>query len=301
MPFDGQLSSDAYTGYTGFGGTNPDAPTPDGGGAGGGSDWISAIINLGAQIYASEVARSNTKKTIKAQKDAAELAWQRELEMWYKQNAYNDPSAQMQRLLNAGLNPNLMYGNGSASTGNSSSLPRYNAPNLQYNYKPIDIPAVLSGFQDFRLRQAQINNVEAQTANTRARTINENITGAILKMKEWDKDQETSAKGHNQWHDRMYRGQAEAADVMGDRAQAALKSEWQRIMLMSQDEQLKMLQQNQMQKHMTATDLENEKRRAQVIYERQKAEWAKSGVTSGDHVLLRILVRMMNESGVAFD
>lgn len=42
-------------------------------------------------------------------------------------NQYNSPAAQMERLQLAGLNPNLMYGNG-ASTGNaSSSMPGVNA------------------------------------------------------------------------------------------------------------------------------------------------------------------------------
>lgn len=43
-------------------------------------------------------------------------------EMWEKNNAYNHPKAQMARLKEAGLNPNLIYGS-SANTGNSNSAP----------------------------------------------------------------------------------------------------------------------------------------------------------------------------------
>lgn len=43
--------------------------------------------------------------------------------MWNKQNEYNTPKNQMARYLDAGLNPNLIYGSGSASAGNSSSVP----------------------------------------------------------------------------------------------------------------------------------------------------------------------------------
>lgn len=47
-------------------------------------------------------------------------AWN--LEMWNRNNEYNTPAAQMQRLQAAGLNPDLMYGqNASGASGNSSS------------------------------------------------------------------------------------------------------------------------------------------------------------------------------------
>lgn len=42
-------------------------------------------------------------------------------ERWKRENAYNSPSAQVQRLMDAGLNPNLMYGE-SASTGNTDGV-----------------------------------------------------------------------------------------------------------------------------------------------------------------------------------
>lgn len=55
-----------------------------------------------------------------------------EQQMWNKQNAYNTPAAQVQRLKDAGLNPALMYGD-SASTGNADAVnmqPANHSPNL---------------------------------------------------------------------------------------------------------------------------------------------------------------------------
>lgn len=54
------------------------------------------------------------------QKEAAEIGWQRQLEAWNMENEYNSPSAQMQRYQDAGLNPNLIYGqsNTAGSIGN---------------------------------------------------------------------------------------------------------------------------------------------------------------------------------------
>lgn len=50
-------------------------------------------------------------------------AYQRDMEMWRIQQEYNSPSSQMARYQAAGLNPNLIYGQG--SSGNSTSMPSY--------------------------------------------------------------------------------------------------------------------------------------------------------------------------------
>ncbi|NDG53388.1 MAG: hypothetical protein EBY39_10245 [Flavobacteriia bacterium] len=47
-----------------------------------------------------------------AQKNEAKKQRQFSLDMWRRQNAYNTPAKQMQRLKEAGLNPALMYGQG---------------------------------------------------------------------------------------------------------------------------------------------------------------------------------------------
>ena len=53
-----------------------------------------------------------------------EKAYARSVEMWNMQNQYNSPTAQMSRLRQAGLNPNLVHGSG--VTGNSAgSAPQY--------------------------------------------------------------------------------------------------------------------------------------------------------------------------------
>lgn len=65
-----------------------------------------------------------------AQRKENEKAFDRNVEMWNMNNQYNSPEMQMERLKNAGLNPNLVYGNG--VTGNSSgNVPNYQAPNIQ--------------------------------------------------------------------------------------------------------------------------------------------------------------------------
>lgn len=68
----------------------------------------------------------------KYSKELAAQQNQYNIEMWERQAEYNSPTAQMARLSEAGLNPNLVYGG--VNPGNMSSAPQMvtpNAPNIQ--------------------------------------------------------------------------------------------------------------------------------------------------------------------------
>lgn len=123
------------------------------------SDIIGGVAGIGQAAINAKVARENTDSTITANKAMAEYQYSKDLEMWNRQNDYNSPAAQMERFKSAGLNPNLIYGQG--SPGNATQLPKFTAPTLEYNYKPVvDLPSTLSMFQDFQLRQAQVDNAK---------------------------------------------------------------------------------------------------------------------------------------------
>jgi len=116
----------------------------------------------------AKVQNRNTDLTIQANKMASEYAYSKDLEMWNRQNEYNSPTAQMDRYKKAGLNPMLIYGQGTASAGQATTLPKYQAPTAKYDYAPSgNIPGMLSQYQDFRLRQAQIDNLTAQADDNR--------------------------------------------------------------------------------------------------------------------------------------
>lgn len=120
----------------------------------------------------ARIARSNTDKTIAANKAEAELAYQRQVQMWHMQNLYNTPEQQMKRFTAAGLNPHLIYGQG--SPGNASSPPAYSPPDMRYQYEAPPYGAAVqsvlpmlmnigSWLQDMRLGQAQIKKVNVDT------------------------------------------------------------------------------------------------------------------------------------------
>lgn len=69
---------------------------------------------------------ASTKLNYEYSKKLAEQQNSYNLDMWRMNNEYNSPQAQMKRFEQAGLNPNLIYGQGSA--GNSSSPPQMITP-----------------------------------------------------------------------------------------------------------------------------------------------------------------------------
>lgn len=126
------------------------------------------------------MAKFNTDASINAQKSMAEYSYSKDVEMWNKQNEYNSPLQQMARFKEAGLNPNLIYGQGSA--GNATNLPRYQAPSPQYNYKSLNALPVLSAYQDVKQRMAQTDLIREQVNYTRNKTINEGLASALKNL-----------------------------------------------------------------------------------------------------------------------
>lgn len=136
-------------------------------------------VDLYNSIQNRNVSRENTDKTIKANLDLAKYAYSTDKEMWNLQNEYNTPQNQMQRFKEAGLNPNMIYGQGSA--GNATQMPKFNAPRQEYNYQPLQLPKAISMFQDFKLKQAQIDNVQEVVNLNKLKQATEAVRPSVLK------------------------------------------------------------------------------------------------------------------------
>lgn len=150
---------------------------------------LGAIIAGGASLLGSALGFGSQKKTNKANMELAkyqnewqtqenEKAYQRNLQMWNLQNEYNSPTQQMARLRTAGLNPNLVYGNG--VTGNSSgSAPQYQPADIKraelspYRGWNQGLSDAVSNFLAFRSNRAQVENMEAQNSLIRQQTATE--------------------------------------------------------------------------------------------------------------------------------
>ena len=106
--------------------------------------------------------------------ELAKYQFEQNLEQWNRQNAYNTPMAQMQRFKDAGLNPNLIFGQG--SNGNASSSPEYKAPHLQaYTGRTRDAQMLAqTSMLALEMQQKQLQNdaIAAGIEQTRAQTEN---------------------------------------------------------------------------------------------------------------------------------
>lgn len=116
-----------------------------------------------------------------------EYVYAQNLAQWQRENEYNSPSAQMQRLIEAGLNPNLVYGSGSATQSSASSptmtAAQYSSPRAERaTVNPargyvnnIDPFQAISISNQLGIQAAQKDQINAQAEYVRAQTDNERL------------------------------------------------------------------------------------------------------------------------------
>lgn len=160
---------------------------------------IGGLFNKGSQDSANKTNMEAVHATNQANKELAEyyanwnkqeneLAFQRDLQMMDKYNAYNAPAAQMERLTAAGLNPNLVYGSGNVA-GNQSGQASYTpakaqSPTMQaprisaYTGWNLGVSDAIRVYQQDRLQSSQIKNMEAQNDYIKQQTISEGLKQA---------------------------------------------------------------------------------------------------------------------------
>lgn len=141
-----------------------------------GADYLSSEKYMKDQKELNEQKFNYDKRLVIYQnsqnKKLADEAYQKDVAMWNMQNEYNSPAAQMQRLQQAGLNPNLVYGGGSVTGNTAGSAPSYNPPSYpQLTYpsmqaQKLDLARnVLGIFDDYQRIQNQA--LENQRENVR--------------------------------------------------------------------------------------------------------------------------------------
>lgn len=137
--------------------------------------------NIGNQISAAQQYRYQ-KRLMEQQNryntEAATTAYGRMKEMWNMENEYNLPSNQMSRYMDAGLNPNLIYGQSNPSAGfssaPSSSVSGASAPQVRFDNPINDIVKVfqLKNLAD----QNEVLKAEARDKNAAALLKTQGIT-----------------------------------------------------------------------------------------------------------------------------
>lgn len=139
------------------------------------------LAQAGAQVGTSALnflfGRRMQEKEFAANRAQSQLAYQNDLDMWNRQstwnrkmwdvqNEYNLPANQMQRLRDAGLNPNLAAGGGSAG-GQATSIqraemPKYQAARANYQAVPLAMPDMIGLYNQIKATNAQVDQAKAQ-------------------------------------------------------------------------------------------------------------------------------------------
>lgn len=82
------------------------------------------IAGTGANYLQSMLDKKHAKDQLETEMafnaEQAALNRQFQVDMWEKNNLYNSPEAQLKRLMAAGVNPNMMFGNGYNAVGSSA-------------------------------------------------------------------------------------------------------------------------------------------------------------------------------------
>lgn len=95
-----------------------------------GGSLLNGIIGVGSQLLANNAAKNQQAREQEWSAEQAQInrdyqtsereaAQQWNLEQWNRENEYNSPAAQMQRAVEAGMNPNMLYGSSTGSVASS--------------------------------------------------------------------------------------------------------------------------------------------------------------------------------------
>lgn len=116
---------------------------------------------LGSLASNASTARQN-RLARKWARQSYERERQDSIAFWNMQNAYNSPQAQMQRFKDAGLNPNLIYGQSNESA--APSPPSMSNPQFRTaDWSGLSaVGGVLGQYYDLEAKQAQVDNLRAQ-------------------------------------------------------------------------------------------------------------------------------------------
>lgn len=122
-----------------------------------------ALAALAAQYAGSAISANrqdiNNRSAMREQND-----WN--LAQWQRENEYNSPKAQMQRFADAGLNPNLIYGQG--TNGNAGHITSSPAQPRQSVDIGTLIGQILPAYMNLQLQQQQLDKGNAEIEGMRA-------------------------------------------------------------------------------------------------------------------------------------
>lgn len=135
---------------------------------------IQAGAMLASQFMQGRANKSAAKWEVEQNRVNTDIAYNRQMELLKYQLDYNSPLAQMQRFKDAGLNPNLVYGQGSPGNMQNAPNPPTAAPARR---APVDFSAMANA----GMQLAQMKLMESQAGLTEAKTDESIIKQDLIK------------------------------------------------------------------------------------------------------------------------
>lgn len=140
-----------------------------------GANVLQAIFNTASTGEQNAINRAWASRE-------AEKAYERSVDFWNIQNEYNNPKSQMNRFLEAGLNPNLIY---DKVTGNqAAAAPEYQPAKWEGKAPQLDPSFILAAAKlesEIAVNNQRIKNMQAQEEGIRAST---ELTGKKISLSE---------------------------------------------------------------------------------------------------------------------
>lgn len=169
----------------GFTNTASASPSYGGGtssfGSTAGASGIDALSTFMAQLGDYNFGKASADYNFDLNKQMSDYQFAKNLEMWNLANEYNSPKAQMRRFEEAGLNPNLVYGQG--TPGNAGTIPRYEAPRREaVGIGPTRLPSAVESLQAYynlEMQKKQMSMIDVNMELAKKRTLTEDANANL--------------------------------------------------------------------------------------------------------------------------
>lgn len=142
---------------------------------GSGANLLGNYSNYKAQKAANETNLAIARETNQANLDLYREQYKNSIEQWNRENAYNDPAAQLRRYRLAGLNPSLQNGAVGTGVAGAASLPSASpmvtgssmqAPSFNFSDLAANVASMASGIKDIQsAKQIGIDNLTRDAYN----------------------------------------------------------------------------------------------------------------------------------------
>lgn len=289
---------------------------------------IPLLITAGSwianQIAQRRAAKKEAQYNLQTQTSLNQQAFDQNKQMWNLQNKYNSPASQMARFSEAGLNPNLIYSQGSA--GNASQAPTIQPAQSNRRFPVVDLPDMIGTFQNFQAKKTQIdlhksqidmNNQKIQTeAVKRMNELLKNQRGKFdldlaQELRKYNVDIRSNESASARIKASMAAKQFQLLDQFGEAEKVSrLKSQALQqartvVGTASEKERLELMKQFGWQKGYE----ESAMRRTKVMSQEQQADFDKlktalfreHQLTPQDNIFLRWFLEFLNDENIPVD